>query len=146
MLAAALLSGCAVVTAKELKPVPPTLTHGRLVYLADRACAADLQYDRRLKTPTNPEAFVKYLRLSIKSGEHLLFVLRGLAPPPSEVAAFRHLLAAENGADLVANHFLDEYGDMTVHRFKHLVRRSRILDRRIHIRAKVLGMHVCSKG
>ncbi len=105
----------------------------------------DLQYDRRLKTPTNAETFVKYLRLSIKSGEHLLLALRGLAPPPSDVVAFRRLLAAENGADLIANHFVDEYGDMTVHRFKHLVRRSRILDRRIHARAKRLGMRVCAK-
>ena len=33
LLAAFLLSGCAIVTKQELKPAAKTLTHGRLVYL-----------------------------------------------------------------------------------------------------------------
>ena len=145
LVAACLLSGCGVLTKEQLKPQAQTLTHGRLVYLADHACAADLRYDRSLKTPTSPETFVKYLRLNIRSGEHLIFVLRGLTPPPSDAVAFRRFLAAENGEDLVSNHVLDSYGDMTVRQFKHDVSRSRILDRRVRARAKRLGMHVCAK-
>jgi uncharacterized protein YceK len=144
--AALLLSGCgSVLTKEDLKPTAPTLTHGRLVYLADQACAADLRYDRTLKPATSPTSFVKNLRLSIKSGEHLIFVLRGLTPTPSDAAAFRRFLAAENGEDLVATHLLDSYGDMTVREFKHDVRRARILDRRVKARAEKLGMHVCAK-
>jgi hypothetical protein len=59
--------------------------------------------------------------------------------------AFRRFLAAENGEDLVSNHVLDSYGDMTVRQFKHDVSRSRILDRRVRARAKRLGMHVCAE-
>ena len=126
-------------------PQPVTLTHGRFVYLADRACAADLRYDRTLKPATSPDTFVKDVRLSIKSGEHLIFVLRGLTPPPYEAAAFRRFLAAENGSDRVATHLLDSYGNTTLRSFRHDVHRLRILDRRIRSRAAKLGMHVCAK-
>jgi hypothetical protein len=145
LVAAGLLSGCGVLTKQDLKPQAPTLTHGRLVYLADQACTADLRYDKTLKIPKTPVEFVKYLRLEIKSGEHLIFVLRGLTPPPADAAAFHRYLAAENGADLVANHFLDAYGDLTVREFKRDIRHSKILTRRIHARARRLGMHVCAK-
>jgi hypothetical protein len=144
-LAALALSGCGVLTKENLKPTAPTLTHGRLVYLADRACAGDLRYDRTLKPATNPETFLKNLRLSLKSAERLNFALRGLTPPPSDSAAFRRFLAAENGQDLVATHLRDSYGDMTVREFKRDVRRIRILDRRVQARARRLGMHVCAK-
>ena len=88
---------------------------------------------------------MKTYRRAIKSGEHLIFVLRGLPPPPSDAAKFRFFLAAENGADRVANHLLDSYGNTTRRSFRHDVRRLRILGRRIEARAKKLGMHVCAK-
>jgi hypothetical protein len=145
VLAGFVLSGCAVLTSQKLKPQPKTLSHGRFVYLANRACAADLRFDRTLKPATNETTYLKNLRLAIKSGEHLIFVLRGLTPPSADDAAFRRFLAAENGEDLVANHYFDQFGNLTRREFKHLIRRSKILDRRIQARATRLGLDTCAK-
>jgi hypothetical protein len=145
VLAVFLVAGCGVLTSAKLKPATKTLSHGRFVYLANRACAADLRFNRRLKAPTDETSYLKNVRLSIKSGEHLIFVLRALLPPPAEAAAFRRLLAAENGEDLLVNQYFDQFGDLTHRQFNHFVERSKILDRRVNARARKLGLHVCAE-
>ena len=143
--AAVVLSGCGVLNKQELKPTAPTLTHGRLVYLADRACAADRHRTNGLKKAADEDSFIKNLHIAIKSGERLIFVLRGLEPPPSDAVAYRRLLAAENGADLNANRLLDAIGDEPLRRIEHYFKRGSVYNRRIDSRAKKLGMRICAK-
>jgi hypothetical protein len=145
LVAAFLLSGCGVLTKEDLKPAPKTLSHGRFVYLADRACARDIRRARALKHPTSAAMVSRELHFAIRSGEHLIFVLRGLAPPPSEAADFRRLLAAENGEDLVATHLAEAFDGGQVQRVRTLVRKLRILGRRVHSRSAKLGLHACAK-
>ena len=143
LLALVLFAGCG---ATKPDPTAKPLTHGRLVYLADRACAADLRNGRALPPVTNPASFVKRVRGAIKSGEQLLSVLNGLTPPPSDAKVYRRLLAAENRSDSVATHVLANYGSyVTLRAFKHDVRRLKRLGRRVKASARNLGMHVCAK-
>jgi hypothetical protein len=145
LLAACLLSGCAVLTKQELKPVPKTLSHGRFVYLANRACARDLRATKNFPRPTSHAMYDRELTKATKSGEHLLFVLRGLNPPASEAKAFRRMLAALNLEDLLAHHVL-EAGDLGQReRVKTIFKRGRITDRRFRSRAARLGLDICAK-
>ena len=143
LLALGLFAGCG---AAKPESTAKTLTHGRLVYLANRACAADLRRDRALPRATNPASFRKRLRGGIESGEQLLSVLNGLTPPPADARAYRRLLRAENHADSVATHMLANYGSYrTLRAFKHDVRRLKRLGRKVKASARTLGMHVCVK-
>jgi hypothetical protein len=143
LLALGMFAGCG---ATKSASTPKPLTHGRLVYLADRACAIDLRNGRALAPVTNRATFIKGLRSTIKSGERLISVLNTLTPPPSDAKVYRRLLSAEDYADSVATHVLANYGSyVTVHAFKHDVRRLKRISRRIKANARKLGMHVCAK-
>src|SRR5213080_3035449 len=85
LLAAFLLSGCAVLSKQELKPSAPTLTHGRLVYLADRVCRRDIRREKRAfrEKPKNHVQYDRELNAVLRGYERALFDLRGLAPPPA---------------------------------------------------------------
>jgi hypothetical protein len=141
-----LLSGCAVLTKQELKPAPETLSQGRFVYLADRACA---RAERGLKGHRNPRSYDEALRdlqkLLIPAYERLLFDLHGLAPPPSEAVAYRRLLATLNNEDLVIHHTVDALGQLQRQRVKTGLRRLGVLDRRVAVRAKRVGLKTCGK-
>lgn len=145
VLAAFLLSGCAVLTKQELKPAAKTLTHGRFVYLAERICARDLRHDKALTKPTNPQQFQRQFSAVIRSYEQTLFDLRGLAPPASEAKSFRHLLARFNLQDLLGNNLLgaSELGD--VRTFRSILRKLDRNDAILKARALALGLPTCAK-
>jgi hypothetical protein len=146
--AAFLLSGCAVLTKQELKPTPPTLTQGRFVYLGNRACR---RFVRRVTGIPKPKSSPEAARADVEkiffpAYEHLLFTLRGLAPPPSEAVAYRRLLATFNYEDLVLHHFLQAAEAAQVQRVKTLERRLRRIGRHIDARAAKVGLTTCSNG
>jgi hypothetical protein len=146
VLAVFLVAGCGgVLTSAKLKPKARTLTHARFVYLANRACASDIRITRNFKTPRSHEMYDRELRAETRSAEHLIFVLRGLAPPAADAAALRHMLAPLNLEDLIAHHLLDAGDQGQVERVNTLFKRGRIADRRFESRAKKLGLHVCAK-
>jgi hypothetical protein len=125
---------------------PQTLSQGRFVYLADRACA---RAERGLKGHRNPRSYDEALRdlqkLLIPAYERLLFDLHGLAPPPSEAVAYRRLLATLNNEDLVIHHTVDALDQIQRQRVRTGLRRLRVLDRRVAVRAKRVGLKTCGK-
>jgi hypothetical protein len=145
LVAALLLSGCAVLTSQQLKPEPETLTHGRFVYLADRACARDIRNAKGFKRPTSHAMYDRELKAATRSGEHLLFSLRGLAPPPADAKEFRRMLASLNLEDLLQHHVLEAGDQGEIERVKTLYRRGAATDRRFKARAENLGLHDCAK-
>ena len=146
LLAAFLLSGCGVLTKQELKPTPPTLTHGRFVYLADRICRRDIRYTKKtFKTPKNHVQYDKEVHALLKGYEHALFDLRGLASTASEEAAFRRMLASFNLEDLLVAHVLEAGDAGQALRVKTIFHRLDVVDRRLKSRARGLGLHACAK-
>ena len=145
LFAAFLLSGCAVLSKQDLQPAPKTLSHGRLVYLADRACR---RFERRAKQHQpgkNYEAFLAYFQRSLPLFDRLLFELRGLAPPPADAAAYRRMLASINNADLVLHHFFQAADELQRERAKTLARRLDRVGKRINARAAKVGLKTCAK-
>ena len=146
LLVACLLSGCAVLTKQELKPTPPTLTQGRFVYLGNQACRRFVRRVTRIP-PKNPVAARAYVQKTFfPAYEHLVFTLRGLAPPPSEAVAYRRLLATFNYEDLVLHHFLQAAEETQRQRVKTLERRLRRIGRHIDARSARVGLTTCAKG
>src|ERR671918_2725582 len=87
LLAAALLSGCQALAKQELKPVPKTLSHGRFVYLGNRACRRFVRRLERHQPGTRSDPFERYLAALaflkhsfLPATDRLLFELRALAP------------------------------------------------------------------
>ena len=147
LVAARLLSGCGVLAKEDLKPTVPTLTHGRFVYLANRTCKRDIRHARRAfrRKPRNHETYDRDLQALLKGYNHAIFGLRGLAPPSSEAAAYRRLLASFNLEDLLGQHLL-QAGDLgQAEKVKTIVRKLNRVDRRLKARAARLGLRVCAK-
>jgi hypothetical protein len=147
LLAAFLLSGCGVLTKEELKPVPETLTHGRFVYLANRACGRfDLRI-RRLAHPTSPEAALADLqKFGVPAYERLLFELRGLSPPPSDAVEFRRMLATFNHEDGILHRYIEAAETSQVSRAYWIRKRLERVGRGLNARAAKLGLDTCAKG
>lgn len=147
LVAACLLSGCGVLTQEQLKPQAQTLTHGRFVYLANRACARNERRQKQIgrKKPKSAPAVSRQLQVSLNAIGHLIFVLRGLVPPPAAAVDFRRLMATANDEELVATHLLEAFNEGQVEGVKARVRRFRALDRRFDARAAKLGLSVCAK-
>ena len=146
LLAAVVLSGCAVLSKQELKPVPKTLTHGRFVYLADRACARDIRRSKRAlkQKPKNQVQYDRKLNEVLKGYEQALFDLRSLAPPPSAAEEFRHLLAAFNYQDLLGHNLL-QAGDLgQARKVKALIKKLEVNDINLKSRALELGLKTCA--
>ena len=141
-----LLSGCAVLSKQELKPAAKTLSHGRLVYLADSYCRrADLRL-RRHRSGKGCLAAIAYLRrVYLPEFDRLLFQLHGLTPPPWDVVAYRRMLATANDIDLVAHHFFQAADELQIRRAKPLIPRLRRLGNRFQARAKRVGLKTCAK-
>ncbi len=147
LLAAFLLSGCAVLQKQELKPAAKTLTHGRLVYLADRTCARTDRRVARHKQPKGYESFLTFLQhVVMPEYDRQLFELRALAPPPSDVVAYRRMLATFNEEDLVIDNFFQAADQLQLRRAKSLARRLDRLDKRLKGRAARVGLKTCAKG
>jgi hypothetical protein len=147
LLAAFLLSGCGVLTKEELKPVPETLTHGRFVYLANRACGNFELRIRRLAHPASPEAAVADLqKFGVPAYERLLFELRGLTPPPSDAVAFRRMLATFNHEDWILHRFLEAAEASQVSRAYWIRKRLDHVARGLNASAAKLGLDTCAKG
>src|ERR1700756_230455 len=104
--AAFFLSGCTILNKQELRPLPPTLSHAQLVGAANGWCEHDLRRTRKLRQPKDAVALVRDLAIAVKSLGHLIFHLRGLAPPPSDAVAYRRLLATANKEQLGAAHLM----------------------------------------
>ncbi|HEX4323808.1 MAG TPA: hypothetical protein VHZ77_04160 [Gaiellaceae bacterium] len=145
--AAFLFAGCGVLTKQELQPTPQTLTHGRFVYLADRTCRRDIRNTRRAfrRGPGNHEEYDKDLKALLNGYEQALFDLRGLAPPPSEAAEFRRLLASFNLEDLYGHHLLQAGDQGQAKRVHTLFKKLDATDKRLKSRAKALGLHACAQ-
>jgi hypothetical protein len=147
LLAALLLSGCAVLTKQKLKPVPETLSQGRLVYLADRACR---RFERRVDRPRPGKGYEAALAnlqdVLMPAYDRLLFELRGLAPPPPDAVAYRRMLATFNDTDLVLHNFFQAVDEVQIKRLETLQARLDRLGRRLNARATKVGLKTCAKG
>jgi hypothetical protein len=147
LLAALLLSGCAVLTKQQLKPVPETLSHGRLVYLGDRACRRfERRVDRRRPGKGYEAALANLQHVLMPAYDKLLFELRGLAPPPPDAVAYRRMLATFNDADLVLHNFFQAADEVQIKRVKTLQARLDRLGRRLNARVAKVGLRTCAKG
>jgi hypothetical protein len=145
--AACLLAGCGVLTKQDLKPQVPTLSHGRFVYLANRACARNERRQKRIsrRHAKSAVALDKELHTSLNTGERLLFILRGLTPPPADTADFRRLLATANDEVLVETHLLQAFEEGQARVVRTRLKRLRALDRRFDARSAKLGLTICAK-
>jgi hypothetical protein len=145
LLAAFVLAGCDVWQSQDLKPVPETLTHGRLVYLANRDCKREEHKARTFKVGKTPGQTLKRLQtIVVGSNEHLLFLLRGLAPPPADAVAYRQFLGNFNQEDLVLNHAIEVLAAHEFVQVKYTLKRLNRIDRRLTNRADALGLDACS--
>jgi hypothetical protein len=152
--AAFLLSGCAVLSKQELKPAAPTLTHGRLVYLANRACRRFVRRVKRHKpriVPGEPrqnyEAILAdFQHVYLPATDKLLFDLHGLAPSPADADHYRLMLATLNDEDLVIHNFFQAIDEIQLQRAKTLVRRVDRLGKRLDARAAKVGLKSCGKS
>lgn len=142
LLAVVSLVGCG--TAKP-KPPPKTLSHGRFVFLANHACAVAVRKAKRFKTPTNLQMFDRVAAATQRVYDRMLFVLQGLAPPPSEAAAYRRLLDAANAQESAFAHLIDEADAHHAVTARTLARRLDKLGKKFNRRAKRLGLTVCAK-
>jgi hypothetical protein len=145
LLAAFLLSGCQVLTKQKLKPVPATLSHAQLVHAANHWCEHDRRRAKHLKNPRNTQMLERDFGIALSSTAHLIFHLRGLAPPPSDALAYRRLLATANDQELVATHLVQAIEEGQIHYAKGRARRLDVLDKRFSARARALGLKVCAK-
>jgi hypothetical protein len=146
LLAALLVAGCDVIGAPKLTPQPKPLSHARFVRAANRACARATRRVRAIKKPTNALAVLADLRrFVVPRYERLLFVLRGLAPPPADAVAFRRMLTTFNDFDQVVHHALDAVDARQIPQAKRLARHLDLVGRRIHLRAKKLGLRICAR-
>ena len=132
--------------------MPETLTHGRFVYLANRACRRFEHRVSRHQPVKSNDPFQKYLNalaylkhVAMPGYDRLLFELHGLAPPPADAVAFRRMLATFNYTDLVIHHFFQATDELQKTRLKTLSRRLDRLSKRIHNRAGKVGLHSCAK-
>jgi hypothetical protein len=153
VLAAFLVAGCGVLTATKLKPKAKTLTHAAFVQRANRAC---VRFEHglqgvHLKASRNFQKIDTLERtIVIPAYERLLFVLRGLAPPPADVVDYRRMLATFNYLDLNLHQLLDAADaalanrDVAqLHRMRTISRRFDRLNKRLSARAKKLGLRRC---
>jgi len=140
------VTGCDVLGSTKLKPPAKTLSHAQLVRAANRACARSGRRVRGIKKPTNPLAVLADLRRYVAPRyERLVFVLRGLAPPPADAVAYRRMLATFNYFDLTFHRALDSIDARQIGQAKRPARRLNFLGRRIHSRAKKLGLRPCAR-
>jgi hypothetical protein len=146
LVAAGLLSGCGVLTKQDLQPQAPTLSQGRFVYLANKACA---HAERRLKGHRKPRSYEEALndlqKYFIPAYERLLFDLHGLTPPSAETVGYRRLLASLNDEDLVIHNTVQALDELQRLRVKAGLHRLHILDRRVAARAEKVGLKTCGK-
>jgi len=146
VLALVLTTGCAGISGKKKTPPAKTLSHGRFVYLANRACARANGRAKRIKNPTSFETFVAGLRKAIPVFESEIVDFRALAPPPSDAASFRRLLATLDAEDLAGHGLLDAVEARQVRRGKTLARRVDVLSKRFNKRATKLGLRICTRS
>jgi hypothetical protein len=145
LVAAGLLSGCGVLTKQDLQPQAPTLSQGRFVYLANKACA---HAERRLKGHRKPrsyeEALIDLQKYFIPAYERLLFDLHGLTPPRPKQSAIDACSPASTTrtSSSTTVQALDELQRLRVKAGLH---RLHILDRRVAARAEKVGLKTCGK-
>jgi hypothetical protein len=145
LVAAFLLSGCTVLSSQHLEPAPETLTHGRLVYLADRACGRAFGRLPKIEPGLSYRELNHRLHRLVRTQEHLLFVLHGLPPSAADVAAYRQLLASFNYEDLLQHNFLQAFEEADVRHLRTYARRIQRFAVELRLRARSLGMHICAK-
>jgi hypothetical protein len=147
VLAAVLLTGCDVMGSSKSKgPSPKTLSRAQFVRRANRACARAERRTRAFKGSRNFAVVETELRnVFIPAQEHLIVVLRGLAPPPADAAGFQRMLSMFDQLDITIHHFLDAADAQQVQRVKDLVRRLDTLGKGLDKRAAKLGLRTCAK-
>jgi len=139
-------TGCDVLGSTKLKPQPKALSRAQLVRAANRACARSARQVKNIKKPKNPfEALQDFRRYVVPRYERLLFVLRGLTPPPADAVAYRRMLATFNLFDLTFHRALDSIDARQIKQVKRLAKRLDFLGKRIDSRAKRLGLRVCAQ-
>jgi hypothetical protein len=143
----ALRRGCRDGAPSLAKPQPQakTLTHGRLVYLADGACG---RFERgvihRGKATSFPRAKANF-ETAMSAYERMLFALRGPTPPESDAVAYRRMLASAKEEDLLLHHLFDAVVGVQKQRVGTLGRRLERLGKRFDARATKVGLHVCAR-
>jgi hypothetical protein len=72
-------------------------------------------------------------------------IWRALSPPAAEAEPFRHVLAAFNRQDLLANNLLPAGDQGQALKVKTLLRKLNANDKTLKARAMRLGLHTCAK-
>jgi hypothetical protein len=143
-----LLAGCDVTGSSNSKgPPPKTLSHAQFVHAGNRVCARFLHRVQRVDTHT---AFPKLESLErkviIPAEEHVIVVLRRLAPPPRDAAAFQRVLTTFDQVDIDIHRLLDAADARQVRRVKDLAKRLDILTKQLDARFAKAGLRTCAKG
>jgi hypothetical protein len=146
VVAAVLLTGCGVMGSKTKSPPARTLSRAQFVRRANRACARAERRTKAFKGSRNFAVVEAELRnVFIPAQEHLLVVLRGLAPPASAAAGYQRMLDTFDQLDITIHHFLDAADAHQVQRVKNLIRRLDMLGKGLDKRAAELGLRTCAK-
>jgi hypothetical protein len=145
VLAALLVAGCDVVGSPKLTPQPKTLSYFQLVSAANRACARANRRAPELRKGLSYGTVKRKLGVLVGVQERLLFVLRGLSPPPANKVAFQRLLASFDRVDLSATQFIDAFDAGQIRQLRTLAKRIASRDRQLHLRALRLGLRSCAR-
>jgi hypothetical protein len=133
-------------SSKSNGPPPRTLSRAQFVRRANRACARAARRTKAFKGSRSFAVVEAELRnVFIPAQEHLLVVLRGLTPPPSDAAGFQRMLGTFDQLDITIHHFLDAADAHQVQRVKDLIRRLDVLGKSLDRRAAALGLRTCAK-
>ena len=144
-LAALLLGGCDLTGSSKEAPPPKPLSHFQFVHKANHICAVGNRQMKGLRRPTNPAMLVHNLNVAIRSIEQGIFALRQLAPPPSDAAPFRRIIAGLDTADRLEHRLIDAVNTRQLGHVRTLARRLEILNKQLNRRAKNLGLRICAK-
>jgi hypothetical protein len=140
--AVGLVAGCGGAASA---PPAKTLSHGRFVYLAARACARAHRQAAAIGQPTNLQTFVRGLRKAIPQLDDRVAHLRTLTPPPGDAVAFRRMVTNFDKAEFAAHRLLDALDAHEFRLAKTLLRRLERFDKRLNRRSRNLGLRACAK-
>jgi hypothetical protein len=140
-------AGCAGMGGAPTHTVPVVrLSRAQFVRAADRACAVDHRRESKLGTPKTLGEFTKYLRIAVPELEHMLISLRGLTPPRDDAHDFHRLVASFDAEDFAAHDALNAINDRQEHPLQVAGRKLDVIGKRIHLRARKLGLTACVKA
>ena len=146
LLAVAFLVGCDTTETAKRQP-PKTVSHGRFIYLANRACRVAIHEMNAIKVPPAGQTLDPAARAFEKAYERLLATLHGLAPPPSQADTYRRMLDTATAQKLAFAKLFDAFAvaGRHVRAENALGRRADKLGAKANRLSERLGLTVCAK-